>query len=377
MTDAERSIAITGQRIPRPNLESTVPVTVVNGEEFQQGSTHVGDNLNELPQLRVAPTEVEMAEWSPDRPYLKALKAATARDRERVLTEQQAKHGSLPAFWLDVSEYYHRSGEHAEALRLLLSALDLPTRDSETLAIVADRLLRYGETDRAISLYERLIVVEPKRPQPLRSLALALASRGMKGSGEPARADLARSLSLLTTVIMTPWPAAYDGIEMIALMEINKLIPHYRRLGGQDVPLDPRLVALLDVDVRVVIEWNTEQTDLDLWVDEPNGERAIYNNPLTAIGGHLSNDMTQGYGPEEYLLRRAPSGAFTISANTFAADAINPNGPSRITARLIRDFGRPSEREEVVDIELIPGGEGDDDEKVRRVGRIFIRPRPR
>jgi len=125
---------------------------------------------------------------------------------------------------------------------------------------------------------------------------------------------------------MTPWSEDYDGVEMIALMEANRLIPIYRSLGGVEVALDPRLIALLDVDLRVVIEWNSEENDIDLWVDEPNGERAIYSNPRTVIGGRLSNDMTSGYGPEEYLLRRAPNGTFTVRANVYAADRINPNG---------------------------------------------------
>ncbi|PZU10834.1 TonB-dependent receptor [Sphingomonas sp.] len=56
VTDTDVSnaaIVVTGSRIRQPNLESTVPVTVVAGEElFQSGKLSVGDILNELPQLR-------------------------------------------------------------------------------------------------------------------------------------------------------------------------------------------------------------------------------------------------------------------------------------------------------------------------------------
>ncbi|HVF83810.1 MAG TPA: TonB-dependent receptor [Sphingomicrobium sp.] len=46
-------IVVTGSRIRRPNLESTVPVTSIGGETlFQQGDANIGDTLNELPQLR-------------------------------------------------------------------------------------------------------------------------------------------------------------------------------------------------------------------------------------------------------------------------------------------------------------------------------------
>jgi outer membrane receptor protein involved in Fe transport len=47
------SILVTGTRIRRPNLESTVPITSISGEQFfQQGDTNIGETLNELPQLR-------------------------------------------------------------------------------------------------------------------------------------------------------------------------------------------------------------------------------------------------------------------------------------------------------------------------------------
>ena len=47
------SIVVTGSRIRRPNLESTVPITSIAGDTFfQQGQTNIGDTLNDLPQLR-------------------------------------------------------------------------------------------------------------------------------------------------------------------------------------------------------------------------------------------------------------------------------------------------------------------------------------
>ena len=49
----DQDIVVTGSRIRRPNLESTVPVTSVGGEEFfETGNVSVGDALNDLPALR-------------------------------------------------------------------------------------------------------------------------------------------------------------------------------------------------------------------------------------------------------------------------------------------------------------------------------------
>src|SRR5689334_16402173 len=48
-----QNVEVTGTRIRRPNLESTVPITSLTGDQvFQTGDTNVGETLNELPQLR-------------------------------------------------------------------------------------------------------------------------------------------------------------------------------------------------------------------------------------------------------------------------------------------------------------------------------------
>src|SRR5918993_648034 len=51
--DSKQEVIVTGSRIRRPNLESTVPVTSIGGEQLlEQGKLNVGDALNDLPQLR-------------------------------------------------------------------------------------------------------------------------------------------------------------------------------------------------------------------------------------------------------------------------------------------------------------------------------------
>lgn len=49
----DSTITITGSRIRRPNLESSIPITSLGGEEFfETGEIAIGEELNDLPQLR-------------------------------------------------------------------------------------------------------------------------------------------------------------------------------------------------------------------------------------------------------------------------------------------------------------------------------------
>jgi len=54
------------------------------------------------------------------------------------------------------------------------------------------------------------------------------------------------------------------------------------------------------LDLLVALSWNTDGTDVDMHVIEPTGEECYYQHRDTKIGGPLSQDVTQGYGPEQY-----------------------------------------------------------------------------
>ncbi len=315
---------------------------------------------------------IEVPEFDSNRPWIVALDGAGSgwpAALQRLLRE----HGRLPIFWLDVAEWHHRAGRTVEARRAAMAALEAPSRDNQTLSIVAARLQRYGALDRAIWLLDRLVDREIERPQPLRTLAMALMDRALlherAGRRDAASADLRRAITLLADAVLKVRRESYQGFEQTALMEANLAVARYRALGGQDHDLPAGLVRLLDTDIRIVMEWNTPRTDLDLWITQPDGQRVGYSSRLSSNGGRLTADVTNGFGPEEFMLRRAMPGRYTIEANVFAGDRANPNGPSRLAVRIIRNFGRADQAEELLDIEMLPERQG-----MQPLGSITIAP---
>jgi len=330
---ATEKVVVTGSRQPQREFTSSAPVTDVS------------------PDVSIA-----VSAWRPQRDYLDAFDADPSTF-DRIFPEWDKKAGDVPSFYLDTADWLYRKGRKDLAVETLLSALDLPMANEITLGMVAARLERYGLIDQAILLRERHALLDPDHPQPRRLLALALAKRAERVRAA-ARDDLKRAMTLLTDIAQNPLDNRWQGIHMISLVEANALLVKLKALGGS-FPLDPRLTKNLDSDVRVVLDWSNDAADIDLWVDEPNGERAIYSNPRTLIGGHLSNDMTRGFGPEEYFLRRAAKGRYTVRAKVFSPDRLDPNGTSRVTAHLFRDWGRPGQRVESIDLDLQRGQKGE------------------
>lgn len=117
-------------------------------------------------------------------------------------------------------------------------------------------------------------------------------------------------------------------------------------------PLPEGLRGLPDCDMRVVMSWDADETDVDLHVTEPSGEEAYYGHRRTRSGGDVSKDITDGYGPEEYMLRKAPSGGYRIRAHYFASHQQEVFGPATATATIFTDWGRPNQDFQTLSIRL-------------------------
>ena len=56
--------------------------------------------------------------------------------------------------------------------------------------------------------------------------------------------------------------------------------------------------------------------------------------------------------------------------NVFATDRLTPNGATTVRATLFRNYGRPDEAREVIDLDLKGG---DEDESQALVGKLQVR----
>ena len=89
-------------------------------------------------------------------------------------------------------------------------------------------------------------------------------------------------------------------------MELNRIISQINHKGYQfqttEIILDNRFSKLMNPNIRIVVYWDQDMSDIELIVTEPNGEKAYSMNNLTKIGGVVSRNFTSGHGPQEYLV---------------------------------------------------------------------------
>jgi hypothetical protein len=75
--------------------------------------------------------------------------------------------------------------------------------------------------------------------------------------------------------------------------------------------------------VQITLTWDNE-SDMDLWVTEPDGEIIGWEHPNSDTSGTLDVDDTNGYGPENIFwpYGEAPSGKYKVEVHHFAGSSI-------------------------------------------------------
>ena len=284
---------------------------------------------------------IKLKKWNPKTPYLAKLKQAQEGEWYSVYLEQRKENYGSSAFFLDASDFFLDKKQPGLALRILSNVAEMELENPQLLRILGYRLMQIGRPKLAVSVFKEVLKMREEEPQSYRDLALALA----------ADKQHQRAVDLLGKVVEGQWDNRFPEIELTALNEMNAIIA----TCGEELEsgnLDKRLRKNLPVDVRVILTWDADNTDMDLWVTDPNGEKCFYSHRDTKIGGHMSPDYTGGYGPEEFLLKRAQPGKYQVHVNYYGNRQQIIAGATTIQLEMTTDFGRPNAKTEAVTLRL-------------------------
>jgi len=340
---------LAGSRVRSDVREAVASVTVANdpasapvaggGRQFLRDS---GASSTEGLLTYTANTEVggnrggasvSLRPWNAEAGYLERLRRAIKAYRMDIYLEEKEKEGGAPGFYLDVAEFFLEEGEEEKALRVLSNLAELGLEDAGLLRVLAARLVQAGKPTLAVPLYEQVLRIRGEEPQSYRDLALCLAEVG----------ERQRAIDLLYTLITRPWHDRFPDVEIIALEELNAIVATSPSKLDTSA-MDPRLLRNLPVGLRVVLAWDADNCDIDLWVRDSNGEDVGYSHSESHQGGLISRDFTGGYGPECFALRDPKPGKYRMRVNYFGDNRQNSFGPVTASVLVYTDFGTPKQK---------------------------------
>jgi len=314
---------------------------------------------------------IELQPWDPGSPYLK--KMTEAQDPYAAYLSLRGEFAQSPAFFLECAEFFRNRKDAKLALRILSNLAEMELENQELLRVLGNRLLQYEDPEDAVPVFQKVLEIRPEEPQSYRDLAIALTRRAEKHP-ENAKSDYAEALKHYGTLIygrdFEDWEGRFPEIELFGLEEANALIPIARKAGVTEIPLNDKLIGPVDLDIRIVMTWSGNDTDIDLWVTEPSGEKVGYSHQDSENGGHLSSDFTSGYGPEEYQIRRAPKGKYEILAHFYSSSSAKILGAVTIQADVFTNFARKNQKRESLTFQLKLDPDSADEREKYLIGTV-------
>ncbi|MCL2162391.1 MAG: DUF2135 domain-containing protein [Betaproteobacteria bacterium] len=296
----------------------------------------------------VAPTvSIALQRWSSSASYLDRLRRVPESERFAAYLEERAEHMREPGFYLDVAGYFFDEARNARAgLQVLSNLAELGLEDAALLRVLGYRLMQAKRPDLALPVFERVLKIRGEEPQSRRDLALALTRLGQHQ----------RAVDLLWEVVSRSWDGRFPEVELIALEELNAIVAtSWKKLDLSKI--DARLLKNMPVGLRVVLTWDADNSDIDLWVVDPNGEHATHYQPPTYQGGRMSSNFAEGYGPEVFQVRTPKPGKYTVGVKYRGDSRQTALGPVTAQVRLITGFGTRQVKEKLITVRLVKSQE--------------------
>ncbi len=347
------------QEIPPPSSEAGLLKLASEEEGFIQKQEEIiviasglaAGNIREQKETVISGLEtknvsqpvIKLTPVKQDNIYTKELTGKLDNDYA-VYLKLRPEYIHTPAFYFDMADWFFKHNDRERAILILTSIADLELENASLFRLLGYRLKEYGEYAMEAYVCQKVIQWRPMEPQSYRDYALALADN------KNYQAALDSLHGVLTRFYAQNIAGQSNGIEEVIVTEINQLISKHPNLKTGKIT--KKLIQKIPVDIRVVINWNMNNTDIDLHVTDPNGEICYYSNRETTLGGRISQDITQGYGPEQFLLKKAVKGKYGVFVNYYGDSQVKAEGPSTIMAEIYTRYAGKTEQRQVVCLQL-------------------------
>ena len=287
------------------------------------------------PQARIV-----LNAYDPDTPYLKVLEYTDPAKAIETYHKLKKEYGQTPSFYVDVADYFFKKGDLTQAVLVVSNLAELNLEDAQLLRVLGYKLSSYKAYKEAIEVFRKVVAIREEEPQSYRDLGLALAEDK----------QYQEAVETLYKVVKNAWDERFGDVQLVTMNDINSLVARHK--GIKTNFMDKRLLKSEPVDIRVVLSWDTDNCDMDLWVTDPTDEKCFFDNKLTYLGGKISKDVTQGYGPEEFMIKKAPKGTYKIETDYFGTLSQKQLMPVTLRITFYTHFGTDKEQKQETTVRL-------------------------
>jgi hypothetical protein len=273
-----------------------------------------------LPAPPEPPPKVEPY-TGPFREVMNALEKGDAGSARVLASAWHARDPGDVLALVALGESLEATKDVGQAARAYGSIVDLFPARADLRRFAGERLERLpggAGLDLAIDTFGKANDQRPDHPSSHQLLAFALLKKGLYASAFDA------CVSGLTQKYP---PSRFAGVDRVLREDLGLI-------GAAWAKAEPSrrgeiLKRVIDMggsfesepSLRFLLTWETDANDVDFHISDAKGGHAYYGSPTLGSGGSLYADVTTGYGPECFTIRRpeaARAGPYTLQANYYS-----------------------------------------------------------
>jgi len=313
---APASVSPARDRRPSPPPPAPMEEREPSSEMRPQASAMVADGMSDPPPLPKADPYT-----GPFKTVMDLVRRGQIEPAIKTAFEwRKSAPGDVMAL-VALGEAFEAAGEILQAARCYGSIIDLFPGRADLRRFAGERLEHLGAgngLDLAADSYGKAEIERPDHPASHRLYAFALLK---KGQPEQAFEAIVRG-------VRRSYPAGrFAGVTRILREDLGLV-------GAAWAKADPKRqdeiqrrvqseggVIEDEPSLRFVLNWETDANDVDFHIYDGNGGHAFYSQPTLESGGSLYADVTTGYGPECFTIRKRAdqrSGPYRLQAQYYS-----------------------------------------------------------
>jgi len=257
---------------------------------------------------------------------------------KKYLASLDGPGADTPGLHVNEAIARRKDGRIGASVRALSTAVELRPGDPEVARMAGYRLLSWGHMPESAAQLAGVLTQRPLEPQSWRDLANAVRNH------RPALAAL-----LFEAALSGKWHTKFKHISYVVREEYAMLLAALPKMAN------PKLAPLMTERIktwgltapndalRVTVTWNTNNTDIDLWVTDPYGEKCFYNHKKLSSGGKLLDDLTDGFGPERFSATSKVPGKWKVQLHYYANNGNKLLAETYAQISIVTNAGKPSQ----------------------------------
>ncbi|TAF31359.1 MAG: hypothetical protein EAZ57_05565 [Cytophagales bacterium] len=301
----------------------------------QSHPTYVLASTKPSMSLPIGTERLLLKPWQPKADYLNILgQCARSKYDDTYNLLKESNHNSV-GFYVDCALFFWEKSEKDLALKVLSNLNEIALNNARILRLAASLLIDFKQFSSALSTLEQVAHTYAHEPQSDLDLARAYSLN--------AQPDAA--VNAYFRLLMRPTSTDKLGLKEIALAELsNSLSLEADSVDAKQISGD--FYSNTPVDLRIVARWNDNLEDVDLRVIDPWGNTVGDSVRFSNIGGRITSDVKGDYGAEEFQIKNAPNGDYTVELNATTSQLKYRLAPTNARVVIFTNYGRKNEERE-------------------------------